>query len=129
MFEKSVKTASRKYDMDVHAATLKVARQFDPFRPNRPLPRVVYDAFQKEAEKRNIDKSSLLWIKDERQAVYKAAKRYCKENGLPVLSLKEIEEAEQFAVGSADYGAKWAYKIERIVDEKLKEIIDNERNS
>ena len=82
----------------------------DFFRPRNNPVQIIYDAFQKEAEKRN-KRSVEEWTVNERQAVFEAAKNYAKKNELIIPTMEEIERAENYAYGSADYGAKWAYRI------------------
>ena len=87
----------------------------DFFRPKRNPAQLIYDTFQKEAENRK--KCSVEeWIKNERKAVFEAAKKYAEENGLIVPTLEQIEVVENYAMGSVDYGAKWAYKVCHIME-------------
>lgn len=84
----------------------------DPFEPSREPARTIYRAFQQEAAMRK-GRSLQEWILAERQAVWEAAKTYAREHGLEAPSLKQIEAAERYAMGSVDYGAKWAWAVER----------------
>lgn len=71
----------------------------DFFKPTFEPARSIYIAFQEEAVKR--DK------RDKRDdAVWQADKL-----GLRRPTLADVEQAEQYALGSADYGAKWAYGV------------------
>ena len=82
----------------------------DFFRPSIEPARTLYDAFQKEAEKRK-ERDSEEWILLERLAVWRAARDYAQQHGLGIPLMHVIEEAEQLACGHVDFGAKWAYKI------------------
>lgn len=91
--------------------------KIDIFKPRNEPARSIYESFQKEAKNRGRNED---WIERERLAVFNCAKNYCELNGLIYPSLKEIEEAENYAMGSADYGSKWAYKIYDIIQTKNK---------
>ena len=80
------------------------------FAPRTEPAKSIYDAFQKEAEHRDGRHWSE-WQDAERVAVWNAARTYAKANGLPVLTLEEIQRAETSACGHSDYGAKWALHI------------------
>ncbi len=89
----------------------------DIFRPHREPARQLYDAFQREATRRS-GRSPEEWQLAERQAVWRAARDYAQQHGLPVLEMSDIEEAEVSAMCHVDYGAKWAYRIRDIMDQK-----------
>jgi len=77
---------------------------------------VIYDAFQIEAEKRQ-GRSIEEWQEAERQAVLNAATVAATQMGLRAPTLADVVAAEQYACGSVDYGAKWAYGVvDRMVD-------------
>lgn len=80
---------------------------------NEPA-RSIYFAFHDEAAQRK-GRSSTEWIDAERIAVWNAAREYAKANGIPVLSLKEIEMAENLAVGHVDYPDKWACRVAEMI--------------
>lgn len=79
----------------------------DPMRPIFEPATSIYDAFCMAAKKRCTFKNDE-WIAYEREAVLETAKRLAVELNLRVPLLEEVERAEINAVGSADYGAKWA---------------------
>lgn len=84
--------------------------QYDPFRPHGQPAQAIYDAFQAEASqrrKRTLDE----WIRMEREAVHKAACQYAEQHGLAPPTVEAVEDAERYARGSVDYGAKWAYVV------------------
>lgn len=80
----------------------------DVFRPRHEPARTLYDAFQAEAKKRP-GRSYEEWVSAERTAVWKAARDYAQQNGLPVPTLKAVADAEKQALGHTDFGTKWAY--------------------
>jgi len=82
----------------------------DFFRPTNQPARTIYDAFQVEAKKRS-DVGFDEWVVNERYAVWKAARDKAVEMGLRIPTMKDIESAEQMAMGHCDYGAKWAYGV------------------
>lgn len=82
----------------------------DPFRPSHQPAQGIYDALQVEVAQRK-SRDLDVWIKEERLAVWRAARDYAQQHGLPVLSLDEIEKAERSAMGHTDYAAKWAYGV------------------
>jgi transcription initiation factor TFIIIB Brf1 subunit/transcription initiation factor TFIIB len=86
----------------------------DFFRPRSGIAQVIYDAFQAEAFGRN-GREIEEWQEAERQAVWRVARDCAEKNNLHVPTLEEIKEAEHYALGSVDYGAKWAYKIVEIM--------------
>lgn len=76
---------------------------------NEPA-RTIYIAFERESRKRSR-RSEKEWIEAERQAVHQAAVLQAHKMGLYRPTIQEIEAAELYAMGSADYGAKWAYRV------------------
>lgn len=90
---------------------------FNMFRPKTEPARSIYDAFQTEAKNRpNCHYSE--WIEAERVVVWQVARRWAKENEIVPLSLKEIERAEDYASGHVDYGAKWAYRVAEMLQDR-----------
>ena len=83
------------------------------FRPRHQPAQLIYDAFQATAKTREGIPEE--WIAKERNAVWVAAKTYADQNGLPEPTLQMVEQAETYAYGSADYGAKWAYKLAELM--------------
>lgn len=82
----------------------------DIFRPRHQPAQMLYDAFQKEAEKR--DKRDFKeWSEAEIQAVWKAAREYAALHDLCIPTIEDVRYAEGYACGHVDYGAKWAYKL------------------
>lgn len=82
----------------------------DVFRPSHEPAQSIYDAFQKEAEKRK-GRSVEEWIAAEHQAVLLAATSQAQILGLKVPSNEDVSKAELCARGHVDYGAKWAYGL------------------
>lgn len=82
----------------------------DIFRPHSEPARTIYDAFQAEAEKRHV-RTAEQWRKAELETVWRVARDHAQQYGLRVLTLDEVERAEQYAMGSVDYGATWAYRV------------------
>jgi len=67
-------------------------------------------AFQEEAKKRE-GRSVEEWMAAEVAAVHREAVHQAQAHGLRALSREEVERAERYAMGSADYGATWVYKV------------------
>ena len=86
----------------------------DPFEPTREPARTLYLTFQEEARHRK-GRSIEEWVKAERLAVWSAANLYAQRNGLQSPTLEQVEAAERYAMGSVDYGAKWAWGVERLM--------------
>jgi hypothetical protein len=84
----------------------------DVFRPRHEPALTIYDAFQAEAKHRK-GRTFDEWASAERLAVWRAASEYARQHGLREPLMAEVERAESYAMGSVDYGAKWAYQIER----------------
>jgi hypothetical protein len=86
------------------------AKHHDVFRPHSEPARTIYDAFQKEAEKRDgMDVDD--WILAEREAVWKAARDYAQQHGMRIPTMEEVERAEDQACCHTDYGLKWAIGV------------------
>ena len=84
--------------------------EYDFFRPRQAPASVLYDAFQEEAlHRKNRDVGE--WIRLELEAVHRAACSYAAEHGLQKPTLEEVATAERLAIGSADYGSKWALRV------------------
>lgn len=94
----------------------------DYFRPIHEPARLIYDVIQKESLLRKNKKVDD-WIIDERESVWRAARDFAQKNGLRVLTMSEIEKAENQAVGHVDYGAKWAYGIVELLKMSLKKTV------
>lgn len=68
------------------------------------------DALTKEMDKRHLNKDT--WIENERFAITAAANAWADAHGLPVrLTVDEVENVEQLAVGHVDYGRKLALYV------------------
>lgn len=80
------------------------------FRPMHQPARAIYDAFIEQAKKRN-EYTLEEWIEAEEQAVWRAARDYAQQHGLPVPDILRIRRAEYLARGHIDYAAKWAYGV------------------
>lgn len=87
-----------------------MAENRDHFRPRQEPALAIYDAFQLEAAKRKESRVEV-WIEAELQAVFEAAKLAAGRHGLRAPSIEDIKNAEIYARGSIDYGAKWAYQV------------------
>lgn len=83
---------------------------FGPFCPSSQPAQAIYDAFQAEAVHRRERKLDD-WIRCEREAVYRAACLCAEQHGLAKPTMQDVEPAERYALGSADYDAKWAYGL------------------
>lgn len=82
----------------------------DIFEPTQEPAKTSYRAFQQEAKKRK-GRDVEEWIQAERDAVHAAACEYARHHDLHEPTLEEVAAAERYAVGSADYGAKWVYQV------------------
>jgi hypothetical protein len=82
----------------------------DVFQPTIEPARSIYVAFQEEAKNRS-GRSIEEWMTAELDAVYREAVFQAQALGMRVPSREEVVSAERYAMGSADYGAKWAYKV------------------
>lgn len=85
----------------------------DPFRPKNDPARAIYDCFQVEAAKRG-DKLEYEWRGNERVVVFVAATTWCHKHPDKVArfpTMEMVKRAEEYAMGHADYGAKWAYHL------------------
>ena len=82
----------------------------DVFRPTREPARTLYDAFQREAEKRE-GRDFEDWHSAEMNAVCNAARQYAQSHGLTVPTFEQVCDAEVSACGHVDYGSKWAYRV------------------
>jgi len=82
----------------------------DPLRPRMEPASLIYDAFQKEAEKRD-GREFDEWLNAERQAVFDAAKAYAEKHGLTAPTMTQVIARERLAEGHTDYGAKWAIGV------------------
>jgi len=85
----------------------------DVFRPQREIPQRIYDAFQNQATVRPTFERIEEAFEAEEDAVWKEARKISQEKGLRVLTISEIKECQITAQGHTDYGAKWAYAIEK----------------
>jgi len=97
-----------------------------PFKPKREPAKSIFEAFQRESAKRDTNKSD--WIQNERKAVFDAATKYATERGIKLPTMAMVEEAEQYACGHTDYGAKWAYKLAGLMEAQTTYKRDNWTN-
>ncbi|HSY26734.1 MAG TPA: hypothetical protein VK832_04480 [Burkholderiaceae bacterium] len=82
----------------------------DIFEPRQEPAKSIYLAFRSEAamrKGRQVD----VWVKAERDAVYRECVRQAQILALRPPTLEEVDAAERYARGSVDYGAKWAYQL------------------
>ncbi|WP_432263502.1 hypothetical protein [Cupriavidus sp. TMH.W2] len=82
----------------------------DVFEPKREPARSIYNAFQNEAAKRKGRRVEE-WMDAECDAVFRESVHQASKLGLRVPSRDEVVRAERYAMGSVDYGAKWAHGI------------------
>ena len=82
----------------------------DIFEPRNEPAKSIYTAFQNEAANRK-SRSVTEWVKAERDAVFREAAHQAQKLGLRCPTMDEVASAERYAMGSVDYGAKWAYGI------------------
>ena len=85
---------------------------YDPFAPSHEPARSLYEAFQAEAKLRK-SRPLAVWIEAELDAVHRAACACAARLGWPQPTRAQVEDAERYARGSADYGSKWALVLER----------------
>ncbi len=86
----------------------------DIFEPHREPAKSIYLAFQAEAAKRKgrpLDE----WVKAERDAVFRECTHQAKKLGLHAPTIDDVAAAERYAMGSIDYGAKWAYQLVQVM--------------
>lgn len=82
----------------------------DIFKPHHEPARGIYEAFQIEATKRS-GRDAEDWIREERDVVFREAAHQAQRLSLRAPTMDEVVAAERYAMGSADYGAKWAYGV------------------
>lgn len=82
----------------------------DIFEPRNEPARSIYLAFQAEAKKRE-KRTPEEWQQKEIESVFETARTLAITRGETVLTISEIEEAQCYATGHIDYGAKWAYRV------------------
>ena len=82
----------------------------DIFQPTVEPARSIYRAFQEEAKNRK-GRSVEEWMAAELGAVHRESVHQAQALGLRVPTVDEVKDAERYAMGSADYGAKWAYRV------------------
>lgn len=87
-----------------------MSKMRDIFQPTMEPAKSIYLAFQAEASKRD-GRSDEEWQSAEREAVHREASIQAKKLRLRVPSSEDIAAAERYALGSVDYGAKWAYGV------------------
>lgn len=95
-------------------STDQPAYRHDPWEPRCEPARTLYLAFREEATRRK-GRAIEEWISAERDAVWKAACAFARANGLDEPSIELVARAERYAMGSTDYGATWAYTLERLM--------------
>lgn len=87
---------------------------YDVFEPRHEPAKSIYLAFQAEEGKRRgraVDE----WIKAERDAVFLECTMQAQRLGLRAPSFEEAIAAERYAMGSIDYGVKWAYQLVQVM--------------
>lgn len=87
------------------------------FRPHTSPAREIYDAFQAAALERE-GRTFEVWHAHEVNAVYDIARSWTRTYSLPAPYRWQIEACEKEAQGHADYGAKWAYAVARLLEKK-----------
>jgi len=78
-----------------------------PFAPRDEPAATIYAALLEETKKRR-GRALEQWIRQEREAVYRAAVGYAASSGLCVPNMEQVIAAERSAMGHVDYAAKWA---------------------
>lgn len=86
----------------------------DPFAPSHEPARTLYEAFQAEAQLRK-GRPLVVWVEAELQAVHRAGCAFAAAAGWPAPSRPQVEAAERYARGSADFRSKRALVLERSV--------------
>ncbi|KFC73305.1 hypothetical protein [Massilia sp. LC238] len=86
----------------------------DVFEPRNEPAKSIYLAFQAEATKRKARQVEE-WVKAERAAVHRECLHQAQKLGLVPPTMEEVAAAERYAMGSIDYGAKWAYQLVRVM--------------
>lgn len=89
----------------------------DIFRPKSNQAQAIYDAFQKEASLRAYRKPDE-WKSYERYAVLNAARAVAGIEKIASPTIDDVVDAENYAVGHIDFGAKWAYRLLEIMRKK-----------
>lgn len=92
----------------------------DVFRPTIEPARTLYDAFQREAEKRD-GRDFEDWHSAELNAVCNAARQYAQSHALIAPTFEQVCDAEVCASGHVDYGAKWAYRVAEMMQNEKDE--------
>lgn len=82
----------------------------DVFQPRTEPAKSIYEAFQTEAAIRG-GRSTEEWQLAERNAVHREATLQAQKLGLVAPTMAEVERAERHALGSIDYGSKWASSL------------------
>lgn len=86
----------------------------DVFEPRNEPATSIYLAFQAEAAKRQ-GRPLQDRLEAERAAVHQECQRQAEIRGLNAPTIDEVAAAERYAMGSIDYGFKWAYQLARIM--------------
>ena len=102
--------AARIKGCDPYFEAMNSTTSRDFLRPRNEPACTLYDAFQAEAEHRD-GRALEDWTRMEREAVWRAARDYAQQHGLRVPTLEDVERAETFACGHADYGTTWAFRV------------------
>ena len=82
----------------------------DSLRPRTEPARTLYDAYEKEAERRH-GRGAQKSVLAEREAVWSAAIDYANRRSLRAPSKTEVSKAEVLARGHTDYAAQWARNV------------------
>lgn len=86
----------------------------DVFEPRNEPAKSIYLAFQAEAAKRK-GRQVKEWVEAERAAVHRECMHQAQKLGLVAPTMDGVAAAESYAMGSIDYGAKWAYQLVRVM--------------
>lgn len=84
----------------------------DPFEPRHEPAKSIYLAFQAEAEKRK-GRTPEQWSEAEVNAVLAEANRQSDLRDLRPVTREQVERAQIYASGSADYGLTWTMQVIR----------------
>lgn len=92
----------------------------DIFEPKHDPARAIYLAFQDEAKKRK-GRQIGEWVAAERETVFRECVTQAQKHELRAPSMDEVIAAERYAMGSIDYGAKWAYRLVNVMQRQNRE--------
>lgn len=89
----------------------------DPFEPRHEPAKSIYLAFQTEATKRG-GRTPDQWSEAEISAVLAEANRQSDLLDMRPVTREQVEQAEIYARGSADYGLTWTVQVVKDMEKK-----------